>query len=202
MSLAGTLKVRNLAPRHVSHCFSCCSKHVIFPPLSRVLPVLLSVSLPICLPWLLSLYVPPRPASPPLLSRSSLFFFAFLMRACVTQAFRKPLLITWQASRSGTLMKRDSELETPLEWWCCVYVCVCVGVVVVREVRVSAHHWVGCLNMRVWVCVCLRGVGMGILAPGQQLINQWKLDCASSPLPTSSDCLPFILLYSHLFFFF
>lgn len=22
-------------------------------------------------------------------------------------------------------MKRDSELETPLEWWCCVYVCVC-----------------------------------------------------------------------------
>lgn len=39
------------------------------------------------------------------------------MRACVTQAFRKPLLITWQASRSGTLMKRDSELETPLEWW-------------------------------------------------------------------------------------
>lgn len=21
-------------------------------------------------------------------------------------------------------MKRDSELETPLEWWCCVYVCV------------------------------------------------------------------------------
>lgn len=116
MSLAGTRKVRNLAPRHVSHCFSCCSKHVIPPP-PHVLPVLLSVSLPICLPDCSPSTCLPG-LRPHLSSLAPAFFFsAFLMRACVTQAFRKPLLITWQASRSGTLMKRDSELETPLEWW-------------------------------------------------------------------------------------
>lgn len=89
-----------------------------------------------------------------------------LMRAYVTQAFRKPpLLITWQASRSGTLMKRNSELETPLERrrrrvcvWC-------------SRVKL-ATGWGVCVCVRVYVFACMHVYWGGEVGGGGLLFRR------------------------------
>lgn len=91
-------RVKNLTPHCVSFYFSHWYQHLFLAcPLVLLSPHLSH--------WLLC-------ASQACLSTSPLSLqpsLTSLMRVCVTQAFRKPpQLITWQASRSGTLMKRNS----------------------------------------------------------------------------------------------